>query len=67
MYTVKDMTKENPVLELYAGTSSDIKSLLDTAKSAASNGTEWNMTVEAYSDTIDTLVDGINQQLEAQS
>jgi len=41
MYTVKDMTKENPVLELYAGTSSDIKSLLDTAKSAASNGTEW--------------------------
>ena len=67
MYTVKDMTKKNPVFELYAGTSSDIKSLLDTAKSAASNGTEWNMTVETYSETIDTLVDGINQQLEAQN
>lgn len=66
MYKVNDMTRENPVFELYAGTSNDIKSLLDTAKTAASGGTEWNTTVETYSDTIDMLVDEINQKLAAQ-
>ncbi len=66
LFTVNEMTKENPVFELYSGTSSDIKSLLDTAKTEASRGTDWNTTVGTYSDTIDTLVDEINQKLSAQ-
>lgn len=65
LFTVNEMTKENPVFELYSGTSSDIKSLLDTAKTEASRGTDWNTTVGTYSDTIDTLVDEINQKLSA--
>lgn len=66
MYTVKDMTIEHPVFELYAGASNDIKSLLDTAKTAASGGTDWSTTVSEYSDTIDMLVDELNQQLKQQ-
>ena len=66
MYNINEMTRENPVFELYAGSSSDIKSMLDTAKTAASGGTEWNTTVGTYSDTVDMLVDEINQKLTAQ-
>lgn len=66
MFRINDMTRENPVFELYAGASTDIKSLLDTAKKAASSGTEWNSTVSTYSDTIDMLVDEINQKIAAQ-
>ncbi len=66
MFNINDMTKENPVVELYSGSSNDIKTMLDTAKAAASGGTEWNTTVGTYADTVDMLVDEINQKLAAQ-
>lgn len=66
MFTINEMTRENPVFELYSGASTDIKSLLDTAKTAASGGTEWRTTLDTYSDTIDTLVDELNQKLAEQ-
>lgn len=64
MDTVNEMTRENPVLELYSDSTNDIKSLLDSAKSAASNGTEWNVTLNTYADTIDVLVSEINEKME---
>lgn len=54
------LSSENPVFDFYAGISSDITLLLDSAKygiRAAMAGTPWSETVDSVYDTVNQLID----------
>ena len=54
------LSLQNPVFDFYAGISSDITLILDSAKygiRASMAGTPWSETVDSVYDTVNQLID----------
>ena len=63
-YKTKELTNENPVIDFYAGVSSDVYDLVhNPIKDASYNGKEWSTTRDEISGAVDGLISEINDQI----
>lgn len=64
-HTTKELTNENPVIDFYAGTSSDIYDLVhNPIKDASYNGKEWSTTRDEISSAVQNEIDALNKEIE---
>ncbi|MCC8042697.1 MAG: extracellular solute-binding protein [Oscillospiraceae bacterium] len=62
----KDLTNENPDIDMYAGVSSDVYDMVhNPIKDASYNGKEWSVTRDEISDAVQTALDELNAKIAA--
>ena len=65
-HKTKELTNENPVIDFYAGTSSDIYDLVhNPIKDASYNGKDWATTRDEISGAVQNEIDALNKEIEA--
>ena len=63
-YKTKELTNENPVVDFYAGVSSDLYDIVhNPIKDASYNGKDWATTRDEISAPAQNLIDEMNKQI----
>ncbi|MBQ5316392.1 MAG: extracellular solute-binding protein [Oscillospiraceae bacterium] len=64
-HKTKELTNENPVIDFYAGCSSDIYDLVhNPIKDASYNGKDWATTRDEITPAVETEIEALNQQIK---
>lgn len=61
----RELTNENPVIDFYAGTSSNVFDMVhNPIKDASYNGKDWATTRDEISAAVQSEIDGLNEQIK---
>lgn len=64
-YKVRELTDENPVINIHMGLTSDVANAVDDGlKQASFNGTDWAVTRESISGLADISIDETNKKIQ---